>query len=577
MPLFKQQPNEPEPVEHPNRKGTIFSRRRSLSPEPATNNNSNNNNTAQRRGLFGGRSSMDSNANNHNSNNNTNGKVGRTAGASSLVGATTSDVHKDPTVMAAREKLTHAENAEAEADRALFQARAMVREAKDHVRVLEREAAAEAKRAKAKQATCRRLHNLAFRKSVWVGLLEDLRQRSILDSVGTPDLRILETGDLIKLVKRLITGPETWSPQSSGSFAEVSKEIVLHPTFNVNRIKGYDRIELLPSGRNLLVKHSGILECWDVAEDRLVWRHSSVLTPGAPSTVGPRVIQFAAEETKDSDSLVVMVCEESSDGLRDFFVEIVKVNVRVRKHQLLLLARVPATDTRSAFDNPVIHGALSAVYIIGTGFFILDWSQQTYVIFPPAIVFIPGHIILADTVITSDIIDAVYEISIIANDALNTHMTPLGGLDGVGKFNPVLPAQLIKLSTLKAQHSFIRMSVHASPVHKDKYRIWIYGWSGDNNDDALWCYKLSMPVDQPPQWRQWARYRAAHGASYTYTTYSGHTPMFNDMQRRIVPPGHTTFTEVDLAGCVTERPHTTPYSGAVSYTTDDTIVIQYFK
>lgn len=45
--------------------------------------------------------------------------------------------------MAAREKLTHAENAEAEADRALFQARAMVREAKDHVRVLEREAAAE--------------------------------------------------------------------------------------------------------------------------------------------------------------------------------------------------------------------------------------------------------------------------------------------------------------------------------------------------------------------------------------------------------------------------------------------------
>ncbi|KAJ6498832.1 hypothetical protein C8R45DRAFT_980148 [Mycena sanguinolenta] len=161
MPLFKQQPNEPEPVAQPNRKGTLFSRRRSLSPEPAPNNNSNNNNTAQRRGIFGGRSSMDSNGNN---NTNGNGQVGRSgsimsgnsarSGGSFFArgGGANFDVHKDPTVMAARQKLTHAENAEAEADRALFQARAMVREAKDHVRVLEREAAAEAKRAKAKQA-----------------------------------------------------------------------------------------------------------------------------------------------------------------------------------------------------------------------------------------------------------------------------------------------------------------------------------------------------------------------------------------------------------------------------------------
>ncbi|KAJ6630580.1 hypothetical protein B0H10DRAFT_1774475 [Mycena sp. CBHHK59/15] len=62
------------------------------------------------------------------------------------------DVHKDPTIMAARDKVTTAENAEAEADRALMQARAMVREAKDHIHFLEREAAEEAKRATAKQA-----------------------------------------------------------------------------------------------------------------------------------------------------------------------------------------------------------------------------------------------------------------------------------------------------------------------------------------------------------------------------------------------------------------------------------------
>ncbi|KAF7357787.1 PALP domain-containing protein [Mycena venus] len=165
MPLFKQHTNEPEPVaDQPTRKGSMFTRRRSLSPASDPNHPANNNNTATgRRGFFGGggRSSLDNNANTHN-----NGNVGRSgsvmsgnnsvrSGGSGFFGGrgmNNFDIHKDPTVMAAREKLTHAENAEAEADRALFQARAMVREAKDHVRVLEREAAAEAKRAKAKQA-----------------------------------------------------------------------------------------------------------------------------------------------------------------------------------------------------------------------------------------------------------------------------------------------------------------------------------------------------------------------------------------------------------------------------------------
>jgi len=54
--------------------------------------------------------------------------------------------------MAARAKVDNAERAEVTADKALLQARGMVREAKDHVRFLEKEAAEENKRAKAKQA-----------------------------------------------------------------------------------------------------------------------------------------------------------------------------------------------------------------------------------------------------------------------------------------------------------------------------------------------------------------------------------------------------------------------------------------
>lgn len=49
-------------------------------------------------------------------------------------------IGRDPTILNAREKVTNAEAAEADADRALLQAREMVKEAREHVKILEREA-----------------------------------------------------------------------------------------------------------------------------------------------------------------------------------------------------------------------------------------------------------------------------------------------------------------------------------------------------------------------------------------------------------------------------------------------------
>jgi len=57
--------------------------------------------------------------------------------------------------MNARQRVASAESAEREADRALVQARTAVREARDQVKVLEREAAEEARLAKIKQNQAR--------------------------------------------------------------------------------------------------------------------------------------------------------------------------------------------------------------------------------------------------------------------------------------------------------------------------------------------------------------------------------------------------------------------------------------
>ncbi|KAJ7072128.1 hypothetical protein C8F01DRAFT_972932 [Mycena amicta] len=141
MPLFKSHPAQPDPVvTEPARKGSIFARHRSPSPPPALP-------PQTHRGFFGRRrSSEDSSLGS------ARGGSVRSAGSPSRNNHHLASIHKDPTIVAAREKVTIAEKAEVAADHALSAARAMVREAREHVRILEREAAEEHKRARAKQA-----------------------------------------------------------------------------------------------------------------------------------------------------------------------------------------------------------------------------------------------------------------------------------------------------------------------------------------------------------------------------------------------------------------------------------------
>ncbi|EAU91079.2 hypothetical protein CC1G_03247 [Coprinopsis cinerea okayama7 len=67
-------------------------------------------------------------------------------------------IDNDPSIMSARQKVSEAEIAEREADQALLMARERVREAREHVKLLEREAIDDARRAKAKQAEAKVIH-----------------------------------------------------------------------------------------------------------------------------------------------------------------------------------------------------------------------------------------------------------------------------------------------------------------------------------------------------------------------------------------------------------------------------------
>jgi hypothetical protein len=125
MPLFSSRHEEPiqdPPADAPKRRSTLFGRNRDVSPtstsrtsrSSTTHNNNNNSASPRRSGLLHRRD-------------------------------------EDPTIIAARERVQNAEAAERDADRALAAARVAVREAREHIKRLEREAAEEARLARIKQ------------------------------------------------------------------------------------------------------------------------------------------------------------------------------------------------------------------------------------------------------------------------------------------------------------------------------------------------------------------------------------------------------------------------------------------
>ena len=124
MPLFRSSqtpasPPPPPPTQTPSRSRTLFSRRndydRSTSPYE--------NDYDDRRGRSGGFFSRR-----------------RSSSSSDGYGNGSRDLRNEPSIRAARQKVADAESYEREADGALNAARAAVREAREHVRLLEREA-----------------------------------------------------------------------------------------------------------------------------------------------------------------------------------------------------------------------------------------------------------------------------------------------------------------------------------------------------------------------------------------------------------------------------------------------------
>jgi hypothetical protein len=149
------------------------------------------------------------------------------------------------------------------------------------------------------------LNSLTFDKHVWLALLRDLDARLFLDRLPESPLHKLSTAELIGLAKRIVQGPQTWS-LSHPSGPLIARQKVLHPKIRTGPgvLNWENDAKLLPGGQYVLFNNWRTLECWNVAEDRLIWKHQS-----------PNVLEFAAEVVDGGLAAVILIGRRVGDAI----------------------------------------------------------------------------------------------------------------------------------------------------------------------------------------------------------------------------------------------------------------------
>ncbi|KAJ7785050.1 hypothetical protein DFH07DRAFT_1054502 [Mycena maculata] len=462
--------------------------------------------------------------------------------------------------------------------------------------------------------TSKYFRRLSVSRALWASLVKHLRRKGLIDRLSNADIEELPTVELMAAVKRLLTGPESWSVQKKrkptglsrifaklfrgagsrryqrrGLHATVSARLALHPPASDR----WDTMAKLTRGGEfvLVMNRLSILECWRVDRDTLLWTHRSSI-PFAT------VHDFAVEVVDNGERANIVICIRTQTAPVDVgrnYMEIVSLELETGMSDLILAAECPLSDWRSPFPaGPKMCGDIALVCMCGTSYMnygqayhIINWRVRMYctISCSPKLLFqlelVPGYLILTETSPTGSL----QEISVIDITALSPHwapmpmgepmdmtVTPISSL-------PKLVSDMVKVSQGAINYSKVELTVLESPLERGVYRIWLYiphfCDPFQNQDCALLCgFHLQLPSVVGAQ-LVWRRRSCIPTPSLDRSsfTYSGHTYM----GLGIVPP--TTPTSI-IATDTADRGdyvHVAPYSGALTYPTAQELVVCYFE
>nr|GAT45919.1 predicted protein [Mycena chlorophos] len=397
--------------------------------------------------------------------------------------------------------------------------------------------------------TCKRLHSIAFERSVWISLIQDLQSRQLMDLTQTPSLTTLRTSQLIGLVRRLVHGPLSWRDRtdemdiiSSQSFPSpaLQNQIIIplpaeqsRPGFHIyNR----NEVQLLPDGTHLLCSNSGILECWNVAIKKRIWRHACVVSPGQAD-----VVEFAATRAGPEVLRIVMGIRVPylQTDMRLDCVEVVEVDLQTCISQILVSSQMTSPIPDNALRGAIIHGDFAAVVstcVEHPGIYLLNLS----VVEKPRML----HIACQETQVGLTDANLVLCSQEAGSRQFSLRVIPIASLENF--WGPASPSSTPE--SLRACPSWIperfpvisaRMSlgplvqrvealtVLASPIRSNEYRIWVHAYSASGTG-LLRMFRL-VQASTTPGWTSFIHpgpvYENRNGTLLSLAkniTYSGH-------------------------------------------------------
>ncbi|KAJ7139145.1 hypothetical protein C8R44DRAFT_727254 [Mycena epipterygia] len=242
------------------------------------------------------------------------------------------------------------------------------------------------------------LHNLAFSPTVWMSIIGDLRHRGFVDRPSTTVIRPMTTQSLVAVVKRLVMGPNAWSPPPPPPRpTSVSRILKKLGRSQGRRASDPSQVQctILRGGKYVLffvvdAQDLQILGCWRVADDSFVGIYRSALPSHS-------IRDFEAEVLDGGEHANIVLT------LDPRFVEVISWDFATGVIELLSRTE----HTGCTFWTPKICSDIAAAHVYHSVrdqsqegmYVIIDWRAQQYCeILPPrhnvCLELIPGHLIL---------------------------------------------------------------------------------------------------------------------------------------------------------------------------------------
>ncbi|KAJ7248502.1 hypothetical protein C8J57DRAFT_1358401, partial [Mycena rebaudengoi] len=470
----------------------------------------------------------------------------------------------------------------------------------------------------------RRFHRLVFTKSAWLHFVIDLMRRGFIDKRPDKIVGDMSTDELVEIVKRTTYGPRTWSLphppaqehilQSVARFPArflyamkcimkmdaqakipapiASRKITLHPNIAADTPYEWDlEAKLLPGGQYVLFQNWGKLECWSVFEDRLIWRHSCSMDDAD-------VLVFAADFT-DSDHLVVLTGQRTSNEPYRNFVEITTLDLRSGVSSIILVIRAPDSSFYPHYENPVIREDIAAVSLMNH-VLLINWRAGSYITLMPNVSCLrPDRLALAADHL---VLTLGTDIAVVPIASLDKKWVPIDSLNEPSAANVVRIDDLSKcvsesLAVKGCPFDPVRagilsdLVVHESPVRRGLFRVWLH--ARDGYDRAVLCsYDLTVHGPGVVDWkRRLAIPARCREISDRGVTYSGHMLSWNKPLpakgyfNEILPPlevAHEQSTVFCRMVAIPRRvrwdsAYLSAYSGTLTHVRSDGIEIVYFE